>query len=48
MLAFWEGPMQMIKEGAPLFGSVLGSPLLVLYSQRTVQPWLAMSENRIP
>ena len=28
VLAFWEGPMQMIKEGASPFGSVLGSPLL--------------------
>ena len=33
VLAFWEGPMQMIKESASPFGSVLGSPLLAFHSQ---------------
>ena len=28
MLAFWEGPILMIKEDASPFSSVLGSPLL--------------------
>ena len=48
MLAFWEGPMQIVKKDASLFGSVLGSPLLEFHSQLSMQPWLAMSENRIP
>ena len=39
VLAFWEGPMQMIKEGASPFGSVLGSPLLVFHSQLSSLGW---------
>jgi len=47
-LAFWESPMLMIKEDAFAFASDLGSPSLEFHSQLTVQPWLIMSENRIP
>ena len=33
VLAFWEGPMQMIKEGASPFGSVLESLLSLSYAK---------------
>ena len=33
VLAFWEGPMQMIKEGASPFGSVLGSLQSLSYAK---------------
>ena len=39
VLAFWEGPMLMIKEGASPFGSVLGSPLLAFHSQLSSLGW---------
>ena len=49
VLAFWEGPMQMIKEGASPFGSVLGSPLLAFHSQLSSLGWPCLRiESRKP
>ena len=39
MLAFCEGLILMIKEGASPFGSVLGSPSLELHSQLSSLGW---------
>ena len=49
MLAFWEGPMLMIKEDASPFGNVLGSQFLEFHSQMSSLGWPCLRiESRKP
>ena len=49
VLAFWEGPMLMLKEGTSLYGSVLGSLFLAFHCQLSSLgwPWLRI-ESHMP